>query len=410
YYNYIKILDRADNIGGYSFSQRDRIFKEQLNYWFSVCLKLKPELIVFSNVPHLVHDYPLYLIAKKLEIETLIFNVTPYFGWHFLTSFISSKNECNLVDVNCDDNIKKEFREIAIAPYAEKKYFLPNYMVDQINYDRKNKFVLRCKGLLKKILLNAKLINDKNKIRNSYQNSFFSFIGLSDGVASFLSEQTQKMFKRKMIKEYENNIANTDDLKETESFVYVPLHYQPEATTSPLGGFYSDQLYMIEKLRQALPNEVTILVKEHYSQFSDALHGYRGRFLEYWRCISSMYNVKLVPMDIEQEWLILNSLAVATITGTAGWEALQYGKHCIAFGEPWYASHPNLIRFDEHNSSQLYDMIKYERNSDLSEDFVNLFSKSLVKVDLHGYTKGEISRDSEKVSRIIVDYAVNKKR
>ena len=28
YYNYIKILDRSDNIGGFSFSLRDRIFKE----------------------------------------------------------------------------------------------------------------------------------------------------------------------------------------------------------------------------------------------------------------------------------------------------------------------------------------------------------------------------------------------
>src|SRR5699024_6034174 len=111
YYNYMKILDRGDDIGGYSFSMRDRLLKEQLNYWYSVLNDIKPNAIVFSNIPHLLYDYPLYLIAKSLQIETLIFNVTPFAGWHYLTdSIFSSENFSNLVSLIEDTKkIQKDF-------------------------------------------------------------------------------------------------------------------------------------------------------------------------------------------------------------------------------------------------------------------------------------------------------------
>ncbi|MCI5116477.1 MAG: hypothetical protein D3913_00650 [Candidatus Electrothrix sp. LOE1_4_5] len=65
YYNYLKILDRADLLGGYPFSLRDRLLKEQLTYWHSVLLDIKPDCILFSVIPHALTDYPLYLVAQK---------------------------------------------------------------------------------------------------------------------------------------------------------------------------------------------------------------------------------------------------------------------------------------------------------------------------------------------------------
>ena len=159
------------------------------------------------------------------------------------------------------------------------------------------------------------------------------------------------------------------------------MHYQPEATTAPQGGLYSDQIYMIEQLREWLPKDVAIVVKEHYSQFSGALSGYKGRYLTYWDKMSKIDNVYIAPMEYSQKDLILNSTTVAVITGTAGWEAIQYGKNCITFGEAWFNNHPNAFRFENLSNHVLKDITNTENLSQHTDEFLNYFCQSLVKTD-----------------------------
>ncbi len=46
--------------------------------------------------------------------------------------------------------------------------------------------------------------------------------------------------------------------------------------------------------------------------------------------------MRLVNLDLGSIDLIKASEGVALITGTAGWEALFYGKPVLAFGRAWY--------------------------------------------------------------------------
>ena len=132
-------------------------------------------------------------------------------------------------------------------------------------------------------------------------------------------------------------------LDKTKKFVYVPLHMQPELTTSMMGGCdgrYGDQLQMIEQLSLLVPSEVVIYLKENPKQTA------QQRDPLFYRRIAMLLNVKFLAPDIPSTLLIRESIGVATITGTAGWEALFHGKPCLVFGNAWYSSFPGVTKFD----------------------------------------------------------------
>jgi len=127
-----------------------------------------------------------------------------------------------------------------------------------------------------------------------------------------------------------------------ERFVYFPLHLQPEATTSPMGGVYVDQNLAIETLARALPRGWKIAVKENPAQ------RLAKRERGFYEQLGSMEAVHLVSKEESTFGLIERCEAVATITGTAGWEALFRGKPSIVFGRAFYRGAPGVIAVDRH--------------------------------------------------------------
>jgi hypothetical protein len=140
----------------------------------------------------------------------------------------------------------------------------------------------------------------------------------------------------KMYTRYANTAVNF-----SEPYVYFPLHLQPELTTSTLGDKYADQLLAIEHLSKLLPPGWFIYLKENPIQTEFM----RGRF--FWERIKILPNVKFVPIETNTHQLIQHSQFVATITGTAGWEAITGGKNVLVFGRPWYLTLPGVFRYQD---------------------------------------------------------------
>ena len=122
-------------------------------------------------------------------------------------------------------------------------------------------------------------------------------------------------------------------------YVYFPLHLQPELTTSGLGGRFSDQLDAIDELVAMLPQGWLVYAKENPKQGCEQ----RGR--EFFNRLRSMSRVRYLRKDVDTYKLLEGCQFVATITGTAGWEAVTGGKPCLVFGYPWYASIPGVTRY-----------------------------------------------------------------
>lgn len=125
------------------------------------------------------------------------------------------------------------------------------------------------------------------------------------------------------------------------SYIYFPLHLQPELTTSAVGGIYADQLLALEALSARMPEGHIIYVKENPKQTEKQ----RGPL--FYKRLRALKNVRVVPLRESSVELIRGCLAVATITGTAGWEALFHGKPVLVFGSAWYREFPGVATFTD---------------------------------------------------------------
>ena len=125
----------------------------------------------------------------------------------------------------------------------------------------------------------------------------------------------------------------------SEPYVVFLLHYQPEATTLPSGYRYVQQWLAVRALSAAMPEHCQLMVKEHPSLFAKRLTE-RVRDVSFYEAVASLPRVSLVPMETDPFKLIDGSAAVATLTGTAGFEALCRDRPVLVFGHASYKECP----------------------------------------------------------------------
>lgn len=165
-----------------------------------------------------------------------------------------------------------------------------------------------------------------------------------------------------------------------DKYIYFPLHLQPEMTTSNLGGIYNDQILAIERISKLIPEEWFVYVKENPQQTEFM----RGPW--FYKRLSAIRNVKVVPIETSTYSLIGDSQFVAVITGTAGWEAISGGKNVLVFGKPWYKTLPGVFSYEDNFS---IDEILHYRidHTELENKLGRLISKSGDGVTYTGYEK-----------------------
>ena len=105
----------------------------------------------------------------------------------------------------------------------------------------------------------------------------------------YINKRRQNILKE--LKKYTYNKFSLED-----DFIYYGLHYEPERSTLPDGGDFHDQLIAILKLRELVPNEIKIYIKEHPSVFVKSIWGYRGRSPLLYRLINEMIMYSLSIM------------------------------------------------------------------------------------------------------------------
>jgi hypothetical protein len=138
--------------------------------------------------------------------------------------------------------------------------------------------------------------------------------------------------KRQVLQRY---AQLTRDFELPEKFIVFFLHYQPERTTLPEGHGFAQQWLALRNIVAALPPGYKLLVKEHPSTFRYYFHpGFRN--VDFHAQISRLPNTCLVPLNLAPYALIDRAVAVATVTGTVGIEALIRGKPVIVFGAAQY--------------------------------------------------------------------------
>lgn len=137
-----------------------------------------------------------------------------------------------------------------------------------------------------------------------------------------------------------------------KKFVYFPLHLQPEASTIVCAQKYEKQLFFIDSWAKSLPADTVLYVKEHYAVLGT-------RELDFYKQLKKYPNVFLIDPWEDTFKLIKGSVAVTTLTGTAGWEAMLLRKPVFLGGYILYDNAPGIIKIDDIYDKFLDEMHKW---------------------------------------------------
>ena len=341
--------------------------------------------VLMMDIPHRAYDTSLYHIANALNIPTYVM-AQSLFGDRFFSMKTVEQNGV--------------FRTVEVSPpfSIEKKEECSYFYMGNIgkNNERRGRFDIKRGMKLINFIKRQPIIEMLNPFLSfSYIKTINKIMGKfphwRDPFAEFFDTSEMDYFCHLM--KFENKPPNLEG-----RFVYFPLQLQPEMTTSALGGRFVDQAYAIERLSAILPDDVRILVKENPK------HGAYRRGPMFFHRLRRIAKVEFLPSYSDTNQLVKRSMFVATVTGTAGWEAISLGKPALVFGIPWYRSFPGVI---EYRDGVTFDEImgqNWER-SELEERLGALLYRSHEGIVVPGYEAlvqdYDEARNIEKVAHVI---------
>lgn len=192
--------------------------------------------------------------------------------------------------------------------------------------------------------------------------------------ASFIS---YRCYKYLVSSTFNSGINFGDD-----KYVIFFLHFQPERTTHPDGGIYGQQTLAIREIRSKLPEDFTLLVREHPSIFLKGLNlKFRNRV--FYETINSLPNTYLVdPFSETSAKYIHYASGVCTITGTVGFESVMARTPTLIFANTFYSSFKHCYSALNNNSFQNFvDVVLKHSSTPINMDKSDFPEENLILCD-----------------------------
>ena len=403
----LKMMDRQDPYQSMTYHERKRLYYNQLIYWLFILKKLSIDVLITSKSPHFLSEYICYTVCKYLKIQTVMFEDTSITGIIFpkmsiedvptikiipedINQTLNSRNKSELIK-SYIHNVSGEYRDAITWPMKKQK--------EREKLER-NKY----KKLIKLLYINKWPSYLKNNIFSLRKVCRYSYYKRSGYLIeeSPMTNYEIKRFKYKgkkkieQLKKIYKNMCQKVSLD--QKYLYFPLHYQPEKTSSPGGDIYVDQWLVINMISCLLPKGWNLYIKEHPTQFMFCERGYMGRTIDFYKDINKFKNVKMVDINFNPFKLIDNAEAVVTLTGTSGLEAILRGIPALVFGYAWYRTCPGV--FYTTTTLECTDALKkiddgFKVNSKEVEGYLLGLEKKCVRGYLDPLEKGSIQTTYE---------------
>lgn len=406
------MMNRLD-FDGRSFNniERERHFLNLFKYWTSCISSLHIDFVISPVIPHRVYDFVLYLVCKKMNIPFISFQFSMVPGITYAIRDLSSIGNAFMDDYL--KFLKQEdisFNDLPVAIYKNYQKILsdystaiPNFMLKNNKNDQKYSHFYNWVFLF--ISRKIKLVKNKRSESvgeaNIYKNKKQTFEKSHYSLLDFMSLWPKMISYKKKLKKYYSTITTTPDFN--SKYIFVALHYQPEATSSPSGGIFVNQQLCIETLLKNTPNDVLIYVKEHPAQFMSQFLGHTSRMKTFYDDLLKNPRVKFMSLNADPYQLLKHSMAVSTITGTIGWEAMCNQKPVISFGVFWYENYSGVIRITDSESARrimpFINEFRYDEHNLLA--YLLAFAKNTIRAyQYEGYNNSAKIPEEECVENI----------
>lgn len=120
-------------------------------------------------------------------------------------------------------------------------------------------------------------------------------------------------------------------------FVFFPMQMAPESSIDTWAPFYQDQLALIEQLSLAVPVDLEVVVKLHFSDPDNYSHSQLRRLIQ-------LPRLRIARPNAPSHAFLEKANLVVGIQGTACLEAALLGKPVLIFGDSPYEHFPRTER------------------------------------------------------------------
>ena len=373
----LEMMDRMDIDRSQRFKQRRDLYLYLAAFWAHIVEADDIELFYSQETPHEVADFVLFAAMKTLERRNLIFSRTLILGEWFLTDDYRYPRTvyCRPTDdprrirqsEETDDSIVNKHLAPVRGTYTDAIAAYLNYMNAVVAEQPNKTDSSRIRMLTNRVRGEGAIVS---RGLGSLARSMTA-INARPGpvIPNAMARFANAWLAYASAASLEANYQQYSTPQRPDSpYVYFLLGYQPENTNCPEGGEFANQLLAVSVISHCIPDGWRVVVKEHPAQLANhgrgaSGYGNLGRDAMLYEALSGIPGVELVAADADHFSMLDGASAVATLTGTAGWEAVVRGKPVLCFGEAWYQSAPNVWRI--HTAADCHKSLMTVANNDI---------------------------------------------
>ena len=398
----------------FNFNSRKKHYFDLLKFAFGLIEKYKIKKVIFFDYPHHMESLVLYEVAKYLQLNTTIIsylflgeyrlvvdkNINNRFEDFLLKNKINKFDEKNLTYFNKVKNKIKHMKPFYLKENSNM-FYLIYYFIKDIYRSFLNGFNTESNNFV------------KTNLQEKFQNSKFPS-EISSSIYMFFNRL--KILNLKRI--YKYNTTKNPDL--TKNYILFCPNLQPEASTLPMAGIYSDFELILETILKELPDDWFIYYKEHPLVFNLLKESFLNKNKFYYKHINNK-KIKFIDYKEDTFKLIDNSNFVVTPTGSIGLEAMIRNKRVAFFGNTWWFNFkdPKYIE----NPSDIKKMIKENLikknkvNEHFMKDYIKTFEQTVSWTGFHydsyenfvkDYKNNQIDKDNLNKMRNIIISKIDK--
>lgn len=313
----LKLMDRDDHAGRLTLLEREAWLAELLLWACALIEETTPDALVMAEAPHSAPMRVLHGVAGALGLQVLCFASWPLLPGLVLRDGLDGPDR-PAPETPARTALQPRWQaevDAYLSRFDGEGYaFQPRYMQVQANADT-----------------GARDLKSNPTARK---------------VARWLQLASPRRMRAEILRaRLKSALAGAVTGMPDGPYVYFPLHYEPERTTTPDGGAFHDQLRTLIALRGLLPPDMAIVVKEHPSVFNAFMNGHLGRHPRFYAALRRIAGLHLLPASASSADLLRGCAAVATITGTVALEGAALGKRALVFGNAWFRGAPNTVAF-----------------------------------------------------------------
>ena len=338
-----------------SYDARKDLIDRHIRFWSNRFDELRIDAVVHENLGQEIFDYIALTVARARGIPTLVFNISGQFP----RVLFVQEDESTLGDLKLGteikgrigsrlaaespDFIKRSLKRIqgspdhGLAPQAlnqntveYRTHPLISWLFDRSVYKNDVSLVSVSTALVKKF---RRVLRDPYGRLRIFRHS----------------RELVKATNRALREEAEH--CQEGDIK--EPYVFFPLHFQPETSTSIKGRHFYTLREAVAFVASALPPSWRLVVKEHPHQFRRLLKRVPGFYSQ----IAAIPNVTLVSHHHVNDTLISGAQAVVCVSHSSiTAHAALTGKPVISLGDSHLRELPNY--FCVRSTSDLHSAIQ----------------------------------------------------